>query len=75
MSRRALLIVNEHSRTGKEALSNVIEGLKELGIDPVHKECSSREKLSSLIANEGTNAEIVIVGGGDGTLLMLLQPG
>ena len=68
MSRRALLIVNEHSRTGKEALSNVIEGLKELGIDPVHKECSSREKLAALIANEGTNAEIVIVGGGDGTL-------
>lgn len=68
MSRRALVIVNGHSRSGKAALSEVIKGLRVLGIDPIHKECSSREKLADLIADEGKSAEIVIVGGGDGTL-------
>ena len=68
MPRRALLILNGNSRGGKAAQSKVIEGLRILGIDPVHKECSSREKLAALIADEGANAEIIIVGGGDGTL-------
>ena len=68
MPRRALLIVNGNSREGKAAQSKVIDGLRLLGIDPVHKECSSQEKLAALIADEGANAEIIIVGGGDGTL-------
>ncbi|MEA2864584.1 MAG: hypothetical protein QOC84_2540 [Bradyrhizobium sp.] len=68
MARRALLIVNGKSRSGKEAQSRVIEGLRRLGIDPVHKECSSREELPALIAREGVDVDMVVVGGGDGTL-------
>jgi diacylglycerol kinase (ATP) len=68
MARRALLIVNGKSRGGKEALSKVSEGLIRLGIDPVHKDCSSREELPALIAREGASADVVVVGGGDGTL-------
>lgn len=68
MARRALLIVNGKSRSGKEALSRVREGLSRLGIDPVHKECGSREELPALIEREGADADMVVVGGGDGTL-------
>src|ERR1700712_1000283 len=68
MGRRALLIVNGKSRSGKAALPKVIEGLRKFGIDPVHRDCDSREQLPALIASEGVNADIVVVGGGDGTL-------
>jgi YegS/Rv2252/BmrU family lipid kinase len=68
MARRALLILNGKSRSGKAALSQVIEGLSWFDIEPVHKECGSREELSPLIAKEGVNTDMVIVGGGDGTL-------
>jgi hypothetical protein len=37
MVRRALLIVNAKSRSGKAALSKVIEGLGQLGIEPVQR--------------------------------------
>ena len=68
MARSALLIINGKSRSGKAALSDAIEGLSRLGIIPVHKECGSRDELSALIVKEGANAEMVVVGGGDGTL-------
>jgi diacylglycerol kinase (ATP) len=68
MGRRALLIVNGKSRSGKAALPKVIEGLRKFGIDPVHRDCDSREQLPALIASEGAHADIVVVGGGDGTL-------
>jgi diacylglycerol kinase (ATP) len=68
MGRRALLIVNGKSRSGKAALPKVLEGLRRLGIDPVHRDCDSREQLPALIASEGLKTDIVVIGGGDGTL-------
>lgn len=68
MDRRALLIINENSRNGKAALSKVVEGLIQLGIEPLHKDCGHRKELPALIAKEGANVDLVIVGGGDGTL-------
>src|SRR4051794_25316476 len=68
MSQRALLIVNEKSRRGKEALPDVIEGLRKAGITSVHKHCANREQLSELIACEAHDLDLIVVGGGDGTL-------
>ena len=68
MTRRALLIINGNSRSGREANAQVIEGLRRLGIDPIQRECSSREQLSPLIVKEGVQADMVLIGGGDGTL-------
>lgn len=68
MTKRALLIINGKSRSGSDSLAKVIEGLRRLGIDPIHRECSSREQLSPLIVKEGARADMVVVGGGDGTL-------
>jgi YegS/Rv2252/BmrU family lipid kinase len=68
MPRRALLVVNGKSRSGKAALAKIVEGLRRLDIDPVYEECHGREDLSSLIVAKGKAAELVILGGGDGTL-------
>lgn len=45
-----------------------MEGMRRLGIDPMFRECSSREELSPLIVKEGARADMVVIGGGDGTL-------
>src|SRR6188472_3487164 len=68
MTRRALLIINGNSRSGSDAKAQVIEGMHRLRIDPILRECSSREELSPLIVKEGAQADMVVIGGGDGTL-------
>ncbi|WP_291864843.1 lipid kinase [Bradyrhizobium sp.] len=68
MTRRALLIINGNSRSGRDSHAEVMEGLRRLGIDPFAAECSSRDELSPLIVKEGARADLVIIGGGDGTL-------
>lgn len=68
MACRALLIVNEKSRSGSGSLDQICDGLRRAGVTPLHRTCGSREQLSALIAKEGPEADIVIVGGGDGTL-------
>src|SRR5215213_3828976 len=68
MTRRALLIINANSRSGRDAKAQVIDGLRRLGIEAIHRECSSREQLSPLIVKEGAEADMVVIGGGDGTL-------
>jgi diacylglycerol kinase (ATP) len=68
MARAALLIVNSKSRSGKDALRPAVERLLEQGIEPVYRDCSSRDDLSALIEREGAALDLVIIGGGDGTL-------
>jgi diacylglycerol kinase (ATP) len=73
MPRRALLIINAKSRRGKAALSSAIDGLRRVNIDPVHEDCANRDDLSSLIVEKGAGTDLVIVGGGDGTLSAAAQ--
>jgi YegS/Rv2252/BmrU family lipid kinase len=68
MARRALLIINSKSRSGQAALQAAIEGLRRHGIEPLHRECGSSDQLSPLIAEHGAGFDMVVVGGGDGTL-------
>jgi len=60
--------MNAKSRSGREALHSAIDGLRRHGIDPVHRECAGREQLSPLIVEHGARADLVVIGGGDGTL-------
>jgi len=62
------LIINGNSRSGSDSHDKIIEGLRRLGIDPIQRQCSSREQLSPLIVKEGAQADMVVIGGGDGTL-------
>jgi YegS/Rv2252/BmrU family lipid kinase len=66
--KRALLIVNDKSRSGADNLAAAIDRLEAHGIEPVHYECGSREELSPLIVKHGPAVDLVAVGGGDGTL-------
>lgn len=66
--RRALLIVNRGSRKGEAAHDAAFEGLRRHGIEPVCRECGSRDELSPLIAEHGRHVDMIVVGGGDGTL-------
>src|SRR6478735_8839694 len=67
-SKRALLIVNAKSRSGATNLSAAVERLDAHGIEPLHRECGSREELSPMIVKHGREVDLVAVGGGDGTL-------
>jgi YegS/Rv2252/BmrU family lipid kinase len=66
--RRALLIVNANSRSGATQLRSAVERLEAYGIEPVHRECGSRDELSPVIVEHGRDVDLVVVGGGDGTL-------
>jgi YegS/Rv2252/BmrU family lipid kinase len=68
MTRRALLIMNTKSRSGQGALKSAMDGLRNHGIDVTHHECGSKDQLSPLIAEHGPQVDLVVVGGGDGTL-------
>ena len=66
--RRALLIVNAKSRSGADWCAAAVERLKAHGIEPVHRECGTREGLTPLIEEHGADVDLIVVGGGDGTL-------
>ena len=66
--RTALLVVNANSRQGRDLLPVAVSELRAHGIQPVHRDCASREALSGLIEAEGRDVDLVAVGGGDGTL-------
>jgi len=68
MPRRALLIVNTGSRNGATAKDTAVERLRVYGIEPKCRHCASRDELSPLIAEHGKDVDMIVVGGGDGTL-------
>jgi diacylglycerol kinase (ATP) len=68
MTRRALLIVNNKSRSGEAQCKTASERLRAHDIEPVHVECKRREDMSPLIVRHRDQVDCVIVGGGDGTI-------
>jgi YegS/Rv2252/BmrU family lipid kinase len=68
MARRALLVVNTNSRGGLEACEEASDGLRAIGIEPLHRKCDRKEDLCAFIEEQGADCDIVVVGGGDGTL-------
>lgn len=67
MSQRALLLVNPHARRGDNAQQQAIEKLQQLGLELV-VESGNPRTLSDLIRQYRQQVDLVIVGGGDGTL-------
>ncbi|WP_439814841.1 lipid kinase [Zavarzinia sp. CC-PAN008] len=65
---RALLLVNANSRRGAELLDSARSGLKDAGFSPVYVECTDRDDLSPAILRNADKADLIVVGGGDGTL-------
>ncbi|UBF28077.1 lipid kinase [Kovacikia minuta CCNUW1] len=68
MNRTALLLVNRHARRGKEALDEAIEQLKSSGFDLVEESTENADRIPDIIRQHADRVELVIIGGGDGTL-------
>lgn len=68
MTQRALLLVNRHSRRGEETLSHAISQLQALGFQLFEESTAQPQQLSDIICHYRDRVDLVIIGGGDGTL-------
>ncbi|QLE56796.1 lipid kinase [Nostoc sp. TCL26-01] len=68
MSLRALLLVNRHSRQGQTSLLQAIDYLKNYGFQLIEESTENPQHLSQIIHKYKNEVDLVIVGGGDGTL-------
>lgn len=68
MTRRALLIVNRHARRGQNSRSQAVNQLQRLGFDLMETETEKPQYLSDVIRHHSHQVDLVIIGGGDGTL-------
>ncbi len=67
MPKRALLLVNRHARKGQN-FAKAVEKLNELDFELIVVPIKSAQQLSNLVRQYRENVDLVIVGGGDGTL-------
>ena len=68
MSHRALLLVNRHARHGQNRITEAIKQLKKLGFDLQEESMDNPQQLPELIRRYQNRVDLVIIGGGDGTL-------
>ncbi len=66
--KKALLLVNQHSRKGQKLLSQATIGLQALGFELIVGSTNHAHELSDTIRRYQNQVELVIIGGGDGTL-------
>lgn len=72
-SRRALVFLNEKARSVAPNVQRAIEALKSRNIDVVRSKIPKRSALPGIIDAHRDAVDLVIVGGGDGTLNCVLQ--
>jgi YegS/Rv2252/BmrU family lipid kinase len=62
------LLVNRNARRGKEQISETLDQLKSLGLELQEESTEDPEQLSEIIRRHRDQVDLVIIGGGDGTL-------
>jgi len=68
MSQQALFLVNTHSRRGKESREEAIAYLERQGFELLEVSPSNYQELPQVIREYGPQMDLIIIGGGDGTL-------
>jgi diacylglycerol kinase (ATP) len=68
MNQRALLLINHHSRQGKQRSSEVVACLQNLGLELFVESTEQPHHTTEMIHQYKHRVDMVIVGGGDGTL-------
>lgn len=66
--RRALVVINKNSRQGQQAADAAIEILESGGIRLQRESCEGPDQLVAAILQAANSVDIIILGGGDGTL-------
>jgi diacylglycerol kinase (ATP) len=66
--KRALLLVNRHARSGHKDLYQAISELQNLGLELIEKPIQNPRQLPDVIRSYNNQVDLVIIGGGDGTL-------
>ncbi|MBE9129489.1 MULTISPECIES: lipid kinase [unclassified Coleofasciculus] len=66
--KRALLLINRQSRQGQQRLSRALDCLKAEGFDAIAEPTDEPQQLSEIIRRYRDQVDLVIIGGGDGTL-------
>ena len=67
-SRTALLLLNPNARRGAEPIDDAIALLRDSGIRLIEPETEDRKDISAAIRAHADEVDMVIVGGGDGSL-------
>lgn len=67
MSKRALLLINRHSRQGDKYLSLIVEHFYNHDLELIVKPVKEPEDYRIAVRQYHSNLDLVIVGGGDGT--------
>lgn len=67
-NQNCLVIVNPHSRQGREALNEVVAALEGLGKRAIQEPIDKPSALGEAIRRRSREIDRVIIGGGDGTL-------
>jgi YegS/Rv2252/BmrU family lipid kinase len=68
MTKRALLLINRHSRKGKENFAQTVDHLNDWDFEIISAPFKKVEDIPFLIEKYRSNIDLIIVGGGDGTL-------
>lgn len=68
MDKRALLIINRHARQGKIGFAQAVDYLDNLGFELVTMPNRNNQSLAEYINKHINSVDMVIAGGGDGTL-------
>ncbi|MFI0845121.1 lipid kinase [Mesorhizobium sp. IMUNJ 23232] len=66
--RRALLVVNPRARRGTGSIAAAVRLLETAGLDVREVKAGEQHKIDDVIRAEAKSCDLVIVGGGDGTL-------
>ena len=66
--RRALLIVNPRARRGTGSIAAAVTLLETAGLDVRETKVGDEDTIDDVIRQQASNYDLVIVGGGDGTL-------
>jgi YegS/Rv2252/BmrU family lipid kinase len=73
MNRKALLLVNRYARKGQAQLSEAVEYLKRMGFELIEESSEHPQQLPEIIQRHRDQVNLIIVGGGDGTLNAALE--
>lgn len=73
MPQRALLLLNRKARQGKTDLTPALDALRQAGYELIREVEAPGHSLSDMIRAHKDRADLVIVGGGDGTLNSALE--